>query len=316
LRAGVVAGHHLSVARCRLSWGLAALRGLATRRTRTAIGFRPPRRRLYALRGFVRRAVAKTFRSQPALLALSRPFRDMPQQPRTAASPSAGPKTDARLVPRCCLSWGFVPYDTVPDRRIRFPWAADPSAAACHVRGLATSFAASTTGPPGARGAGASMGFALQGVPLAARGAPLGVPALLTLPSVPPPEGSEPKRPPSGPCSRNESVLSPSPSRRVDPTVDTFLSFSSPEHSPQPPGRSLVVTMPALSPLGGMTSLPTWATGLRGSVESAWSVSGLPALLRSRTFQPSWHSVHRPGKRAHGFASRRTPRSCGMPTAL
>lgn len=44
--------------------------------------------------------------------------------------------------------------------------AVDPSTTACHVRGLSTSFAASTTDPPGARGAGASMGFALQGVPL------------------------------------------------------------------------------------------------------------------------------------------------------
>jgi hypothetical protein len=67
--------------------------------------------------------------------------------------------------------------------------APDPSAAACHVRGLATSFAASTTGPTGARSAGASLGFALQGVPLDARGAPLGVPALLTLPATPLPEG-------------------------------------------------------------------------------------------------------------------------------
>jgi hypothetical protein len=47
-----------------------------------------------------------------------------------------------------------------------FSWAADPSATACHVRGLATSFAALTTSPPGARSAGASMSFALQGLPL------------------------------------------------------------------------------------------------------------------------------------------------------
>jgi hypothetical protein len=76
------------------------------------------------------------------------------------------PKVRGRLVPPCCLSWAFVPYDTISDRRTRFLLAADPSAAACHVRGLGTSFAASTTDPPGARGAGASMGFALQGVPL------------------------------------------------------------------------------------------------------------------------------------------------------
>jgi hypothetical protein len=194
--------------------------------------------------------------------------------------------------------------------------ATDPSATACHVRGLATSFAASTTGPTGARSAGASMGFALQGFPLVAMGAPLGVPALLTLPSAAPPRGSEPKRPPSGPSSRDESVPSPPSPRGERAAADAFLGFSSSEHSLQPPGRSLLVTMPTLPPLGGMTSLPTWASGLRGSVDSAWSVSGLPALMRFGTFRPSWHSVHRCGKRAHGFTSRRTPRSCVMPTAL
>jgi hypothetical protein len=123
-----------------------------------------------------------------ALLALTCPFRDqIPAAPhRGAASPIRRPKR--RLVPQCCLSWGFVPYDTLSDRRIR-KMAVDPSTTACHVRGLATSFAASTTGPTGARSAGASMGFALQGVPLGASGAPLGALALLTLPATPPPKG-------------------------------------------------------------------------------------------------------------------------------
>jgi hypothetical protein len=192
--------------------------------------------------------------------------------------------------------------------------AADPSTAACHVRGLATSFAASTTGPTGARSAGASMGFALQGVPLGASGAPLGALALLTLPSTPLPEGSGIGRPPTGPRSRDESVLPPG-SRRI-PAVDAFLGLSPPERSLHPPGRSLVVTMPALSSLGGMTSLPTWTSGLLGSDGSAWSISGLPALLGFRTLRPSRRSVHRPGERAHGFTSRRTPRACATPTAI
>ena len=42
--------------------------------------------------------------------------------------------------------------------------ATDPSVAACHVRGLGTPFATSTTDPPGAQSAGASMGLTLQGV--------------------------------------------------------------------------------------------------------------------------------------------------------
>jgi hypothetical protein len=40
-----------------------------------------------------------------------------------------------------------------------------------------------------------------------------------------------------------------------------------------------------------------------------WPVSGLPALLGFRTLQPSRHSVHRLGERAHCFTSRRTPRT-------
>ena len=121
-----------------------------------------------------------------------------------------------------------------------------------------------------------------------------------------PPRGNGVGRPPTGPCSRDESVLSPNSQR--SPAVDAFLGFSPPERSLHPPGRSLVVTMPALSPLGGMTSVPTWTSGLLGSDGSAWSVSGLPALLGFCTFRPSRRSVHRPGERAHGFTSRRTPR--------
>jgi len=132
----------------------------------------------------------------PALLALSCPSRDMPQQPRTAASPARrSRRTDGVTRPAMLPLLGFraLRHSLGPaDPR---HWRTDPSAAACHVRGLATSFAASTTGPPGARGAGASMGFALQGVPLVAMGSPLGVPALLTLPSARAPEG---ERDPSG----------------------------------------------------------------------------------------------------------------------
>jgi hypothetical protein len=81
------------------------------------------------------------------------------------------------------------------------------------------------------------------------------------------PEGTLRNRPPSGPRARAESVLPPNPRR--DPAVDAFLGFSPAEPSPHPSGRSLVVTMPALSPLGGMTSLPSWTSGLRGANGSA-----------------------------------------------
>ena len=45
-----------------------------------------------------------------------------------------------------------LPYDTISNRRIRLP-AADPSATACHVRGLVTPFATYTTSPPSASSA-------------------------------------------------------------------------------------------------------------------------------------------------------------------
>jgi hypothetical protein len=85
---------------------------------------------------------------------------------------------------------------------------------------------------------GAPMGFSLQGFPLAAIGAPLGARALMALPrrSCASPEGSEPRRwPTSGPCSRDESVLTPGTTSDV-PAVDPFLGFTPPERTPARPG--------------------------------------------------------------------------------
>ena len=48
-------------------------------------------------------------------------------------------------------------------------------------------------------------------------------------------------------------------------TVDAFLGFSASKHSPHASGPSLVVTMPAFSPLGGVTSRPAWTSRPRGS---------------------------------------------------
>jgi hypothetical protein len=148
------------------------------------------------------------------------------------------------------------------------------------------------------------MGFTLQGLPLVRERCSSRSPCPPDIAGRPnSPRGDERERPPSGPCSRDESVLSPE-SRRI-PTVDAFLGFPPPEPSPHPPGPSLVVTRPALSSSGGMTSLPAWTSGLRGSDGSAWSVSGLPALMGFRTLRPSRYAVPCRGKRAHGFTSRR-----------
>ena len=184
--------------------------------------------------------------------------------------------------------------------------ATAPTVTACHVRGLATPFATYTTRPTGARSAGASMGLTLQGVPLVREWCSSRSPF--------PPDVADRPEPPEGGRAGAAAFRALFPRRvragvgapeRV-PTVDAFLGFASPESSPHPPGRSLVVTMPALSSLGGMTSLPAWTTGLRGSNGLAWSVSGLPTLLRFCTLRPSRHSVPYRGERAHGFASRRT----------
>jgi hypothetical protein len=83
------------------------------------------------------------------------------------------------------------PYDTVPGRRIRLP-AADPSATAWPRPGFGYPPRGSYLRPSRRRSVGASMGFTLQGLPLAAIGTPLGAPALLPLrtASMPPRRGT------------------------------------------------------------------------------------------------------------------------------
>jgi len=291
-----------------LSWSYAALRGLEPGGPgRSWVPVRPARR-FHALLGGRPQDLLPTRGSgigPPCAFVLLQ--RRVPAAPHRSVRSSDPCEPRNEPVPRCCLSWAFVPYDTIPDRRTR-TLAADPSATACRVRGLGTPLATYTTDPPGARSAGASLGFPLQGVLLVHERCPS---RGLCPPDVAsrtrPPRGEGTGRPPPGPCSRDELVLPPASRRK--PAVDAFLGFTPPEPSPHPPGRSLVVAMPALSSFGGMTSLPAWTPGLRGSDGSAWPVSGLPALLGFRTLRPSRHSVHRPGERAHGFTSRRTPRT-------
>jgi hypothetical protein len=280
VRVGGIAGRRLSATRCSLSWGSAALRGLEPAGPgRLLVSVRPggvstplgwsscgPGCTAEAeLRPSMRfRAPSETCPCSPA-----------PQRRRPVRRPTTRPG------PRCCLSWGSVPYDTVSDRRIRIH-----GGGSLHHR------------VPRAR-----FGYLLRGLHhrsyrRARRRSVHGLrPARLSprrerYPSrgpCPPDVAADPT--PEG-CGMRAAAYRASFPRRVraatespegKTAVDAFLGFSSPELSPHPPGRSLVVTMPALSPLGGMTSLPTWASGLRGSDGSAWSVSGLPALLRFRT---------------------------------
>jgi hypothetical protein len=105
------AGHRLSAIRCSLPWSSAALQGLEVRRTRTVIGSARPVRRFDALRVLVLRAALRSEdRSWPLLR-----FRLLRRQIIAAPhrSVTIDPKAERRPVPRCCLSWAFVPYDTI-----------------------------------------------------------------------------------------------------------------------------------------------------------------------------------------------------------
>lgn len=97
------------------------------------------------------------------------------------------------------------------------------------------------------------------------------------------------------------------PKNPKNPTVDAFLGFTPPELSPHPFGHALWSRCRPSHPFGGATSRPARVSGLREADGSAWSVSGLPALLGFSTFRPSRRSVRRVGGRAHGFTSREMP---------
>lgn len=140
------------------------------------------------------------------------------------------------------------------------------------------------------RSIGASLGFALQGVLLDTMGTPFGARALLTLP--------QPVDLPGGGTDRGRlQGLVPVPNafcRRSprEPTVAAFLSFPSSESSPHPSGSSLVVTMPALTSFGGLTSPTTWIPGHHGTgwigmvhFRTAYSleVSHLPTVTALRS---------------------------------
>jgi hypothetical protein len=111
---------------------------------------------------------------------------------------------------------------------------------------------------------GASMGFTLQGLPLAAIGTPLGAHAILPLPAA---------------CSahrakqihaagfralflqrvRSVTRVTNDLGRRFPPGVRPSRACS------HPTWRSLSVAAPPLSPFGGLTSRPAWASGYCGT---------------------------------------------------
>jgi hypothetical protein len=210
------------------------------------MGSARPARRSLALRVLTgpTSRTAEAVRGPPcAFVPLQRPIAAAPHR---SAWP-CGPRTMLPL-----LSFRAPRHTLGPEDPLR---SARPRALPCHVRGLATPIAASTSVPTGARSAGASLGFALQGLTRPG-GTPLGVPALLTFLREAPPLREASRRTPSGLRSRHghDEGSSRTP-RHVLPGL-------SPSRAPHPSsGPSLVVARPTLPPLGGMTSRPTWVSG-------------------------------------------------------
>jgi len=211
----------------RPSMGFRGASRTRVRRTRTVIGSVRPVRRFYALRVVILRTSPRPEGRRSALLALSRPYEDVSLQPHTAASCCRCPEGNPQ--PTCPAMLPLLSFRALrhnPRPAVALDDATDPSVATSHVRGLATPFATSTTGPPGALGAGASLGFALQGVPLVHERCPFRGPCP---PDVAdrhnPPRGAGRERSPSGPLSRDESVLSSVfPRGKLRPSMPSWAS--------------------------------------------------------------------------------------------
>jgi hypothetical protein len=179
-----------------------------------------------------------------ALHALSRPFRDVSSQPRTAWSvPHTGPKTGARADSRAMLPLlSFRSLRHLPDRQTRLVGGAGSLRRRVPRPGFGYPLRGLHHRSSRCRSTGASLGFALQGVPLVASRTPFGAPALLTLPlpCAPSPCGEDtedaaasrasfPRRvravvqPPRGRPDRRY-LLGLSPSRAFPPSVRAIAS--------------------------------------------------------------------------------------------
>jgi hypothetical protein len=269
-----------------------------THRSRVVIGSHPTRTTFDVLRALDRRATPQP-KPWMALLGLSLSFRANHREPMPSRwSPSWSDGTTSPGL--------LAPYDTVPGRWIRCS-TADPSAAAAPRPGFGYPPRGCYLRPSRRLRVGASMGFALQGFPFVAIGAPLGVLALLPLPAACEASRGTPFHHAAG-----FKALFLRRIRAVTGITSDFgrrylLGVLLSRACSHPTWRSLWVAAPPLSPSGGLTSKVR--LGLRVS-KYAWvgrSVSGPPALLSFSTFRRSRRSVHRSLGRAHCFASRAAP---------
>jgi len=139
---------------------------------------------LVEFRGAPRTQIASTWaghRFRPARSAFQRPAGLRSTRPPMRRKPHGGPSTLShsfrgihrrparsrrpvgRPVGPRFLSWASLPYDTLSEDPC-LPTAVPSAALGDRVRGLATSLTISTGLPTGARSAGASLGFPLQGL--------------------------------------------------------------------------------------------------------------------------------------------------------
>ena len=240
---------------------------------------------------------------EPACAGRGPPFRfhSPSEVHRSTPAPSRG--SEDPHVGRCFLSWALLPYDTCG--------TTDP-----HFARLPTSLRAASGVwvPPSRRppsplptpcGAGASMGFTLQGLLLATIGTPSGAPCppgVLRVDS-PHPHGERADAAAfrASIPSRARSAI-PSPEGPGAPMPSWVSSLQS-VHSPRPSPPLRFAGDP--STRVGRFDVPS---RLRLEVfrleEIGFPLSGMPALLGFITFRPSRHRGDRGGGRAHAFASR------------
>jgi hypothetical protein len=193
-------------------------------------------------------------------------FRSPSEVHRSTPAPSRGP--EGPHVGRCFLSWALLPYDTSGATDPRFTGLPAPLRATSGVWVPPSRLPPSSLPTP--FGAGASLGFTLQGLLLATIGTPFGAPSPRGFPASIrlAPMGSVRTRPRSGPRSR----------RRARSAVPGPEGPGAPMPSWASPSRALSLLVLRLRfvsrgipshALGGLTSQPACVSGCSGSRRSA-----------------------------------------------
>jgi hypothetical protein len=206
LRAGAIAEGAAWAPRT-TSRGVSRAPGTRTRRTRTAIRSARPVRCFDTRRGLDLRtilAAEATGRPPLRLRAPSETCRPSPAKHRPVGrvAPTRNSSCRAASPELSCPT-------TLAGAAASLQWAADPSAAAGHVRGLDTPLAAFTASPPDAEASERPWASPSKAFPSLASAPPLGAAALLMLPS-PRPSRRRSRRcghlqglpPAASPCSR------------------------------------------------------------------------------------------------------------------